>query len=404
MSSPVKDAPVVIVGGGPVGMLTALGLARSGVAVTVLEGQPGVARAPRAMVYHWPVLEHLERLGILEEARKVGFFRQSYCNRRYDTGEEIHWGLECLEGIVKYPFAIHLGQDAVVEIILAAIEDGGLPVDVKWGHQVVSVSQDEDHVALDVDTPDGRVAFHAPWVVAADGSASTIRYQLGIEFAGFTWPERFVATNVRYPFEENDVGPTTLVCDRTYGTVIAKIDGEENGRWRFTYSEDPDLPQEGIVDRFPAYVEKVLPHSELVELVDVSPYRMHQRSATAYRGGRVLLAGDAAHVTNPVGALGLTGGMFDSFLLGDALASVVRGSVDATVLDRYAAERKRVFDTVTSPSAIRNKDFAFRGSQPQEWELAWENLKRTVGDERLLVERCLMTKRLDVPSLVGTWE
>ncbi|MFE7422111.1 FAD-dependent oxidoreductase [Rhodococcus sp. NPDC057529] len=404
MSHGNTDAAVIVVGGGPVGMLTALGIARTGVPVTILEAQDDIMRSPRAMVYHWPVLENLERLGVIEDVKEAGLLRQDYCFTRHDTGEEIRYGLDCLEGIVKFPYAIHLGQDALVEIVLRAIDRDHLPVQVQWGRRATGITQENGRVTIAADGPNGPETYEAPWVVAADGAGSAIRYQLGIEFAGFTWPERFVATNAYYPFEAHNISQTTFVCDGTYGTIIVKINNDDRGgMWRFTYSEPMSLPEEGILDRMPAYLAAVLPESERFELIAHSPYRMHQRSAVTYRRDNVLLAGDAAHSTNPTGGLGLTTGMLDSFLLSEALAAVVQGRADDDILDRYADERKTVFDGITSPTAIRNKDLIFRGSLPRDYELTWSNLKNAVADEKGLVQRCLATKRLETPSLLGTW-
>ena len=115
-----------------------------------------------------------------------------------------------------------------------------------------------------------------------------------------TWPERFVATNVRYDFQGRGFARTTMLADPRYGAIIAKIDTTD--LWRCTYAEDAALPEDRVRERIPAYFAAVL--GEQPELDRYQPYSMHQRAAEEFRVGRVLLCGDAAHVTNPTGGLG----------------------------------------------------------------------------------------------------
>jgi 2-polyprenyl-6-methoxyphenol hydroxylase-like FAD-dependent oxidoreductase len=394
---------VLVVGAGPVGILNALGLARAGVPVVVFERGPGVVQSPRAVVYHWSVLDGLERLGVYEQAVAQGFLKQDYEYRVFKTGERIRYGLQSLEGIVKRPYNLHLGQNRLVELALeelAAYDHA----EVRWEHEFVDLDQDGDGVRATFATPDGTVTYAGGWLIGADGARSQVRTTLGIDFEGITWPERFVATNVRYPFQEHGFSQANFLVDDVYGAVIVKIDSSgSTGLWRYTYCEDASLPEDGVVDRMPQFLEHVLPVQDGFELVAHAPYRMHQRSATRYREGRVLLAGDAAHATNPTGGLGLTGGMFDTFVLQEALAAVVRGEADEAVLDEYARERRRVFLEVASPAASNNKRLIYHSSDPDQLERDLEGLRRMETDEDAAVERLMFTKSMETRSLIGAW-
>jgi 3-(3-hydroxy-phenyl)propionate hydroxylase/6-hydroxy-3-succinoylpyridine 3-monooxygenase len=392
---------VLVVGGGPVGVLTALGLARAGVPVTVLEHASAVVPAPRAMVYHWSVLDGLERLGLYDAAVARGFLKQDYTYRVHRTGEQIRFGLQVLDGLVRHPYNLHLGQHALVEAALEALAD--LPhAEVRWDAALVDLEQDPTGVTAVVATPDGEQALRADWLVGADGARSAVRKALGTPFEGFTWPERFVATNARYPFDEQGYAQTTFLVDDVYGAIIAKIDNSGGtGLWRYTYCEPESLPVEGVLERMPRFLAAVLPDPDAFVLVAHSPYRMHQRAAPSFRDGRVLLAGDAAHVTNPTGGLGLTGGLFDSYVLSEALAAVVRREADPSVLDLYAAERRRVFVEVVSPAATENKRLIFSSSDPVRLEQDLARLRLLGTDRDAAVARLLFPKSLETPSLVG---
>jgi 3-(3-hydroxy-phenyl)propionate hydroxylase/6-hydroxy-3-succinoylpyridine 3-monooxygenase len=397
----VSDDAVLVVGAGPVGVLNALGLARAGVPVTVLDRAPGVTWSPRAAIYHWAVLDGLDRLGVFDQAAARGFLKQDYEYRAHRTGERVRFTLEPLEGLVARPYNLHLGQGALVQLVLeelAAHESAR----VLWQHTVDSVEQDDAGVTVTAQTPAGTETFRAAWVIGADGASSGVRKALGLPFDGFTWPERFVATNIRYPFAERGFAQSTFVVDDVYGAVIAKLDDTGGtGLWRYTYCEPDALPEDGLLERMPRFHRAVLPSPAEVEVVEWAPYRMHQRVAPRFREGRVLLAGDAAHVTNPSGGLGLTGGLFDTFVLHEALAAVVHGRADEAVLDAYAQERRRVFVEMVDPAATAIKHMIFHASDPEKLERDMAGLRRLAVDREALVARLMATKAMETPSLVG---
>jgi 2-polyprenyl-6-methoxyphenol hydroxylase-like FAD-dependent oxidoreductase len=158
---------------------------------------------------------------------------------------------------------------------------------------------------------------------------------------------------VAIDLESYGYAPGNFICDPVYGGVMARIDILPH--WRVTYQEHASLPAETYLERMPELLAHILPEGASFELLASSPYAIHQRCSTQLRKGRVLLAGDAAHVTNPMGGLGLSSGLWDAMILADVLAAVVRGDADARILDRYSDERRRIFWEVTSPAASENK-------------------------------------------------
>jgi 2-polyprenyl-6-methoxyphenol hydroxylase-like FAD-dependent oxidoreductase len=390
---------VIVVGGGPVGFITALGLAQAGVRVSVLESESRVPDAPRAAVYHWSVIDGLERLGIREEVERAGFPRQDYTYLVLRTGERIAYSMDVLEGLTPYPYNLHLGQHRLAEIALRRLA-GYSNAAVRFDTRLTRLRQDADGVTVHATTPDGEEEMRTKWLIGADGAASTVRHQLGLNFEGMTWPERFIATNVFFDFDRHGYARGTFQVDQDLGAVVAKLDN--TGLWRCTYMEDASLPEGTFRERLPRKYAAMFPGIEDYTIDRAAPYKMHQRSAPAYRVGRVVLEGDAAHVTNPTGGYGLTSGLLDSFALYPALTAVILDGAHPAVLDRYSDSRREIFLNRVSPQAVANKQLIFHangGGERLEETLA--TLRRLPTDRDFLLQRLMFLKSLQSPPLLG---
>ena len=384
---------VIIVGGGPTGFVTALGLAQAGVEVLLLEAEDAINDAPRAAVYHWSMLDGLERLGIREEAERIGFPKDDYLWWVRDTGERIEYDLKVLSRVTRFNYNINMGQDKLAEIAKARLDK--LPnAQVRFGTRIATLAQDDEKVTL---TTDAGERLQARWVVGADGAGSTVRQQAGLGFDGFTWPERFVATNVYHDFTEDGYMLSNMVIDARWGAVIVKI--ARDGLWRCTYMEDAALPIETFADRIPDAFAHFMHAGGEYRLDAASPYVMHQRCAARFRQGRVLLAGDAAHVTNPTGGFGLTTGLFDAYALYPTLAAVIREGRDDGLLDAWADERRAIFIEKTSPQACVYKDFVFHAcGGGAKLEAALAGMRAMASDPEVRLERLMFTKGLETTS------
>jgi 3-(3-hydroxy-phenyl)propionate hydroxylase/6-hydroxy-3-succinoylpyridine 3-monooxygenase len=386
---------VIVVGGGPTGFITALGLARAGIRVTVIEAEPKIVDSPRAAVYHWSVVAGLEKLGIRAEVEKAGFAKQDYTYLVHKSGERINFSLDVLNGHTPYPYNLHLGQHRLADIALRRLT-GYSHSSVHFNTRLTGLSQDADGVTLQVQTPGGTEEMRAKWVIGADGAGSTVRRQSGLDFDGMTWPERFVATNLYFDFERYHYSRATFLIDEVYGAVIAKIDNE--GLWRCTYMEDAALSEELLMERLKHVYAAIVPGADY-SIERATPYRMHQRSAARYRIGRVALVGDAAHVTNPTGGLGLTSGLFDSFALYPAMAAVIADGADESVLDRYAASRREIFLNLVSPQAIANKRLIYHANGGgAHLEEALVSLRRLRTDPEFVLRRLMFLQSLESPA------
>ena len=390
---------VVVIGGGPVGFITALGLSQAGVRVTVIEAESQIVRAPRAAVYFWSVLEGFGHLGILDEAEAIGVRKQDYTYLVRRTGERIEYSMEVLARHTPRPYNLHLSQDRLADIALRKLHSLSNAT-VRFSARLEKLQQDTDGVTLSVRTERETQELRARWVVGADGAGSTVRRLLGLSFDGSTWPERFVATNVYCDFERYGYARATFVIDEHCGAVIAILNKE--GLWRCTYMENATLPEETFLGRFPQVYRTILPEQGSYRLERASPYRMHQRSAQRYRVGRVILAGDAAHVTNPTGGLGLTSGLLDSYTLYPALAAVILEGADDEVLDRYSSARRDIFVNRVSPQATANKRLVFHANGGgRELEESLTVLRRIATDAEFRQQRLMFTRSLETPPLLG---
>jgi 2-polyprenyl-6-methoxyphenol hydroxylase-like FAD-dependent oxidoreductase len=343
----------IVVGAGPVGFITAYGLARKGIEVRLLEAEAVIASSPRAAIYFPTTLEILDQLGLLEEAQAIGYASTRFAMRYPATGEVIE--ADVTTSVPRgSPYArnLHFGQHVLADLVMRHLLE--LPnAQLLWRHKVHSLEQDGSGVSLGVATPEGRVTLRSDWVVGTDGSHSTVRQLLGLPFEGHTWPDRFVATNLEFDFEAHGYSPANMISDPDEWAVIARL-GREN-LWRVTFGEDASLAEEQVYERIPQHYARLLPAPGPYRIAAAAPYRVHERCAPHFRVGRVLLAGDAAHVCNPCGGMGLTSGIIDADAVVKVLEAVIHGRVGEDVLDFYAEERRRVFREAVSPIATSFK-------------------------------------------------
>jgi len=348
----------IVVGGGPVGLITALALVRKGVPVLVLEAETKPIQDPRGAAFHPPTLEVLEGLGVLDDVMAIGLKIPVWQIRNRDGGIIAEFDLGILKDHTAYPYRFHLGQQKVVPILLAALAREPL-AQVRFGVRVTGYAEHQDGVVVTCEDDAGAAGeFSGRWLVGADGARSAVRKAAEIEFEGFTWPERFVVTNLADDLGAYGFAFTNYVTDPDRWAVVLRLEDEQGApNWRVTYPTDPGLTDEQVLD--PASVQErlvdVISGAETLHVRYCGIYRVHQRVAAQFRKGRVMLVGDAAHINNPLGGFGLNSGVQDAANLAEKLAEVWHGSADDGLLDRYDRQRRTSNIEFVQKASIRNK-------------------------------------------------
>jgi 3-(3-hydroxy-phenyl)propionate hydroxylase len=369
--------PVIVAGAGPVGLLAALALAVQDVPVVVLEAEPGLTIDLRAGTFHPPSLEMMAPFGITEVMHRTGIRVPRWQIRDRAEGVIVEWDLGVLADVTPYPYRLHLEQHRLTPIIegfLRRIPHAAL----RFEHRVTGVEQGADRVTVLAETPAGPVRLEAGWLVGADGGRSTVRKSLEVEFEGFTWPERFVVASTTHDYAPHGYTYNAYVADPEEWAAMFKMpDDGPPGLWRLVFPVPPE--EDEAVTLSAAMVERrmqrFLARPEPYPIRYKSIYKVHQRVAREFRVGRALLAGDAAHLNNPLGAFGLNGGIHDAISLAAALGPVCRGEADPAVLDRHVRQRRTVNLEYVQEASIRNlRRLAAR--EPEERRRNFEELRR----------------------------
>jgi 3-(3-hydroxy-phenyl)propionate hydroxylase len=233
-------------------------------------------------------------------------------------------------------------------------------VEVRFSTRVTGVTQDANQATVTAEGPNGLETHRGDWVIGADGGRSTIRKSMDIDFEGFTWPENFLVLTTTEDFQQLLGG----CCFRNYladpdeWTNLFKVAGDDGkGRWRAVFptkveeSDEQALGDESTYSR----LQRVYPLNRRYTVVHRNLYKVHQRVAATFRKGRVILAGDSAHVNISVGGLGLNSGIHDAMELVDTLHKIIDKKADHSLLDRYTRRRRASNIESVQEQTIANK-------------------------------------------------
>jgi 3-(3-hydroxy-phenyl)propionate hydroxylase len=353
----LQKLPVVIAGAGPTGLMCALALASRGVPVVVCEAEPNLTHDLRAGTFHPPTQEMMAPYGITERMHEHGLRVRHWQIRSRRDAMVAEFDLGVLSDVTRYPYRLHLEQHRLTPIQLDILR-GHQNAEVHFGHRVTGFEQKADSVVVSFESEGIPTRLEASYLVAADGGRSTVRKLLGVEFEGFTWPEQFLVVSTPHDLSRQGFTMNAYVADPEEWVAVFKMpDAGPPGLWRLAFPCAPGLPDDALLEprNVQARMQGFLPNGQAYEIKYQSIYRVHQRVASEWRRGRVLLAGDAAHLNNPLGGFGLNSGIQDAVNLADKLAPVWRGEADEALLDRYVRQRRAATIEQVQAMSIRNK-------------------------------------------------
>lgn len=354
-----KRVQVVVAGAGPVGSVAAMYLAMNGVDVVLAETGMDNAADLRASTFHPPTLEMLDQIKVTDFLMETGLKSAVYHWRDRKTGEVLPFDFGELAGDTKYPFRLQCEQYHLSRKLSDRLEQEP-NAEVLFNHRLVWFQQDDDGVDVALETPIGIEHLRADYLIGADGASSIVRKWLGIEFDGFTYPERFLCLSTEQDIRDEipDLAYVNYVSDAEEWMVLLRVPT----LWRVLVPANEESNEELQSDEKKNRVfNGILKDGESVETRHRTIYRVHQRVAKQFRKDRVLLVGDAAHLNNPLGGFGMNSGVHDAFNLCERLVDVIKGGDDG-LLDQFDRQRRTVTHAFTQQQTIENME-TMRGGQ-----------------------------------------
>jgi 3-(3-hydroxy-phenyl)propionate hydroxylase len=392
-----SNAPVVIAGAGPVGSLLALYLVQRDIPVLLLEKEPELPVDLRASTFHPPSLEMIAKLGfgVIDQmlARGLKADRYQYRDRRSD--EVASFDMSLIADDTRYPFRLQLEQYEFTRIVGEVLAT--LPLaDLRFSHEVTGFVQTGDYVDVQVRSPEGVQTVRSPFLVSAEGARSTVRKQAGIDYLGFTYDEKFLVVSTSFAFEEvfDDLSWVNYVSDPEEWCVILRTEKI----WRVLFPTTPATAADEELLLSDDFIQQRLHHlwnkDGDYDIGHRTLYAVNQRVAASYYKGRVLLAGDACHINNPLGGMGMNGGLHDANNLAAKLVRILKGGEDHLALfEQYNRQRRDLAVRFVQEHTIANKKL-MEAQDPEAQVERQQLLMATAADpvkaREFLLERAMI--------------
>jgi 3-(3-hydroxy-phenyl)propionate hydroxylase len=308
----------------------------------------------RASTFHPPTLDMLDRLGVAEPLIAQGLVAPQFQYRSKRDGLIAQFDFKAIADATAHPFRLQCEQSRLTRILLDRLRHN-VNFEIVFSSPVCGATQTADGIEATV-MRDGRMETEtARWLVGADGARSETRSALGVEFEGFTWPERFLVVSTPFDFHGviKDLVSVNYVADPQRWHFLLQIPGIWRIMFPIAAGESDALALSS--DFAQSLMTQLVPGIDRYEIVHVALYRVHQRVAKTFRQGRAFLIGDAAHINNPLGGMGMNGGVHDAINLTERLAEVWHGSKGDAELDRFDRQRRLVTKEYVEKQSIQNK-------------------------------------------------
>lgn len=348
------QAHVIVVGAGPVGLVSALLLANQGVKVTVLESAPALNRDLRASTFHPPTLDMLAPLGLTDELVAQGLVARYTQQRDRQEGVIAEFDMSLIAPDTDHPFRLQCEQWKLTQMIQDKLNQ--MPhVQILFNSKVTQVTQTAEQVHVTCTQSENGHSLQADYLIGADGAWSVVRRSLNIEFEGFTYPERFLVVSTAFEYADHlpRLSYVNYCSDPNEWCVLLRVPT----LWRVLFPTKAEESDEAVLsdESVQARLQNLLPQQQAYVTQHRTLYKVHQRVAQRFRHGRVVLAGDAAHINNPLGGMGMNGGIHDAMNLTEKLLAVLRQGASDALLDRYERQRRTIAIDYINASTARNK-------------------------------------------------
>jgi len=398
-----RHCGVVVVGAGPVGLAAAIDLAQQGIPVLVLDDDDTVSVGSRAICYSKRTLEILDRLGCGEPVATKGV---SWNVGKVFHGNELAYQFDLLpEAGHHRPAFVNLQQYHFEECLVQRA-DALAAAEIRWKHRVIDVAANEKKVTLRIATQDGEYALTCDWLIVCDGARSPVRHTLGLDSEGQVFHDRFLIVDIHMttdfpaerwfwfdpPFHRNQ-------------SVLLHRQADDVWRVDFQLGWDADPEQEKKPENILPRLRAMLGTDAQFDIEWASVYTFQCRRMQKFRHGRVLFAGDAAHLVSPFGARGANSGVQDTDNLVWKLALVMRGLAPDSLLDTYDEERiaaadENILHSTRATDFITPKSAVSRTFRDAVLSLAKRHpfARRLVNSGRLSVPAILAGSRLNTPD------
>lgn len=350
----MNSAKVIIIGAGPVGTFVAYCLAEYGIETILLESETSCETDMRASTFHPSTLKYLDNLNLANELIDKGLKAPIFQYRIRATDEILEFNLEELSDVLDFPFRLQCEQYKFARMLADKLDNHKYS-SVMFNRELISFSDAGNKVKLKVDHEGIGEDYECDYLIGADGANSIVRRNLGIEFGGFTYKEKFFTLSTEKPLENyfSDLSYVNYVSDPDEWFVMLKAPSA----WRMLVPVDENLDDDLI--RSDDYVRNIfkraLNSDDQIETNHRTIYRVHQRVVDTMRSGRVILAGDSAHLNNPLGGFGMNGGIHDAWNLAKQLDEIINHNKDQELLDLYDRQRRTVMNDFIQKQTVRNK-------------------------------------------------
>jgi len=373
-----KQDRVVVVGAGPVGLTAALALARRNIPVTLLTAETEPVKELRGSTFHPPTLDLLDEFGIVNRMIDIGLKAPTWQFRDRETGPVATFDLSLLAGDTNHPYRVQCEQWKLMRLLEDELRK--MPgADIRFGHEAIGVTQNGVSATVVAKKDADEVHVTGRYVIAADGAHSAVRQSLGVEFEGFTYPELFLIASTAFPFEAAlpGIAFVNYIADPFEWLVLLRVPD----LWRVLVPAPANADRAQLLSdgSLQGVLQRVVPRTEPYTIAHRSLYHVHQKVAKDFRHDRVFLAGDAAHINNPLGGMGMNGGIQDAFNLVDKIAEVYAGA-DAGLLDRYTRQRRTVAVEAVQQQTHRNQQIIGE-RDPATRQKALDEMRRIAADK-----------------------